>query len=374
VIVFANIFQPLIDVFEAVLQFFHDNVGLTWGLSIIAMTVVVRAAILPLTLRQMKSMRRLQTLSPKIKELQAKYKGDKQRQNEEMMKFYRENQVNPLGSCLPLLLQLPVFISLFYMLRTDLKKDICPPIVDYVKQQTPDGGIGAVSCTNGLNGQGKPTGTEISFNDWLHLPQQAGVHPKHFDTGFLFIPDLTAKATGAVLITLIVLYVGTQLASSLLMSVTADRTQRLIFMALPFFFVIFIINFPAGLLVYWITTNTWTIVQQYIVRRTVGPIRPPLQADGSPAPSPFAQLKEALSGATGGSGSGGGGGSGGESSSPKGGNGAGSKAGREKVAAGAKAKGGSGGGASGAAKPKPKRSGPPPSSPRKKKKRSGRRR
>ncbi|HEX4623926.1 MAG TPA: YidC/Oxa1 family membrane protein insertase, partial [Solirubrobacteraceae bacterium] len=86
--VFANIFQPLIDVFEAVLTFFHDSVGLQWGVSIIALTVVVRAAILPLTLRQMKSMRRLQTLSPKIKELQAKYKGDKQRQNEEMMKFY----------------------------------------------------------------------------------------------------------------------------------------------------------------------------------------------------------------------------------------------------------------------------------------------
>jgi len=374
VTVFANIFQPLIDVFEAVLTFFHDSVGLQWGVSIIALTVVVRAAILPLTLRQMKSMRRLQTLSPKIKELQAKYKGDKQRQNEEMMKFYKENQVNPLGSCLPLLLQLPVFISLFYMLRIDLKKDICPPIVKYVAQLKPDGGIGAVSCTNGMNGQGPPKGTEgVTFTDWLHQPAQVANHtPTHFDTGFLFIPDLTAKATGAVLITLIVLYIGTQLASSLMMSVTADRTQRLIFMALPFFFVIFIINFPAGLLVYWITTNTWTIVQQYIVRRTVGPIRPPLQADGSPAPSPFAQLKEALSGATGGSGSGGGGGSGGSGGGNSKGNGAGSKAGREKVATSAKAKGDNA--SSSGNKPKPKRSGPPPSSPRKKKKRSGRRR
>ena len=186
-----------------------------------------------------------------------------------------------------------------------------------------------------MNGQGVPKGAEVSFTDWLHLPAQAHV-PKSFDTGFLFIPDLTAKATGAVLITLIVLYVGTQLASSLLMSITTDKTHRLIFMALPFFFVIFIINFPAGLLVYWITTNTWTILQQYIIRRTVGPIRPPVQADGSPAPSPFAQLKEALTGATGGSGSGGGGGSGGGNGK---GNGAGSKADRQKVAAGAKAKG-----------------------------------
>jgi len=353
VTVFANIFQPLIDVFESILVFFHGLWGGSWGWSIIALTVVVRAAILPLTLRQMKSMRRLQELSPKIKELQAKYKGDKQRQNEEMMKFYRENQVNPLGSCLPLLLQLPVFIALFYMLRTDLKHDICPGIGAYARSIDKD--LGSVTCSSFQNG----------FN---------AAHPHaqvHFDTGFLFIPDLTAKATGAVLITLIILYVSTQLASTLLMSVTTDRTQRLIFMALPFFFVIFIINFPAGLLVYWITTNTWTIVQQYIVRRTVGPIRPPVQADGSPAPSPFAQLKEALSGATGGSGSGGGGGSGSGGGNSKG-NGA---ARREKVASGAKAKSsGGGGGSSAGAKPKPKRSGPPPASPRKKKKRSGRRR
>ena len=264
--VYANIFQPLIDVFEEVLKFFH-GIGLSWGMSIIAMTVVVRAAILPLTLRQMKSMRRLQELSPKIKELQAKYKGDKQRQNEEMMKFYRENQVNPLGSCLPLLLQLPVFISLFYMLRTDLKLDMCPGISQYAHEINKD--LGSVSCSS-----------------YAHATHQS------FDTGFLFIPDLTAKATGAVLIALIVLYVGTQLASSLLMSVTADKTQRLIFMALPFFFVIFIINFPAGLLVYWITTNLWTIVQQLIVRRTVGVPgrRPALAGAGAPAPAGAAAL------------------------------------------------------------------------------------
>src|SRR4051794_40218917 len=177
-VVFANIFQPLIDVFEAVLKFFHDTVGLQWGVSIIALTVVVRAAILPLTLRQMKSMRRLQELSPKIKELQAKYKGDKQRQNEEMMKFYKENQVNPLGSCLPLVLQLPVFISLFYMLRTDLKLDMCPGIKQYAASIHKD--LGSVSCSSFQHG----------FN---------ATHDKHvsFDTGFLFIPDLTAKATGA---------------------------------------------------------------------------------------------------------------------------------------------------------------------------------
>ena len=86
--------------------------------------------------------------------------------------------------------------------------------------------------------------------------------------GFLFIPDLTNKATGVVLIVLLVLYVGTQLASSLMMSSpTMDKTQRQIMLFLPLFFVVFIISFPAGVIVYWITTNTWTMGQQYMVRR-----------------------------------------------------------------------------------------------------------
>ena len=80
---------------------------------------------MPLTIKQFKSMGRLQQLAPQVKELQEKYKDDKQRLQQEMMKFYRENQVNPLGSCLPLVLQIPVFIALFYLLREDLKVDIC---------------------------------------------------------------------------------------------------------------------------------------------------------------------------------------------------------------------------------------------------------
>ena len=117
----ANVLQPLIDVFEACSCSSTTTSGCSWGLSIIALTVVVRALLLPLTLKQFKSMQALQRLQPEIKELQEKYKDDKQRLNQEMMKFYQENKVNPLASCLPLVLQLPVFISLFYMLRKDLK-------------------------------------------------------------------------------------------------------------------------------------------------------------------------------------------------------------------------------------------------------------
>jgi len=236
--VVANVLQPLIDFFEAFLQFFHDEIGLGWGLSIVALTVVIRAALLPLTFKQFRSMQRLATFQPEMKRLQDKYKNDRERLNQEMMRFYRENKVNPLASCLPLVAQLPVFLALFYMLQDDLRRDICPEV-------NRDPNVDPVPCGEGG------------------------------DAAFLFIPDLTDKATGSVLITLIVLYVSSQMLSTLLMSTTTDRNQRLIFLALPFLFIAFIWNFPAGLLVYWITTNLWTIVQQAIVRKRLGPIKPP---------------------------------------------------------------------------------------------------
>jgi YidC/Oxa1 family membrane protein insertase len=242
-VVFANVLQPLIDLTDSIMVFIHDQIG-SWGLSIIGLTVVVRVVLLPLTLRQFKSMQALQRLQPEIKKLQAKYKDDKQRLNQEMMKFYQENKVNPLGSCLPLAAQMPVFISLFYMLRKDLKHDICPHTVD--KALAAGKSIANVNCGSAAK--------------------------------FTFIPDLTARATGAVLVTLIVLYIGSQLVSSLLMTVSADKSQRRMMIALPLVFVAFIINFPAGLILYWITTNLWTILQQQIVRKTVGPMRPPAEA------------------------------------------------------------------------------------------------
>src|SRR5436853_1096824 len=119
-------FSPLISFFESIMVFLHNNfVGGSWGLAIVGLTVVIRAVLVPLTFRQLKSMQEMQRLAPQINELKQKYKDDKQRQQQEIMKFYRENKINPLASCLPLLLQLPVFISLFYMLRSDLKKHIC---------------------------------------------------------------------------------------------------------------------------------------------------------------------------------------------------------------------------------------------------------
>src|SRR5215211_9238933 len=135
---YIPVFKQLIEAFDAVIRFFHDTFGFGWGLSIIALTVCVRAVLVPLTLKQFRSMQSLQRLAPEIKRLQEKYKDDKQRLNQEMMKFYQENKVNPFGSCLPLVAQLPVFLSLFYMLRKDLKIDICGPkehIVEVAAQQ-----------------------------------------------------------------------------------------------------------------------------------------------------------------------------------------------------------------------------------------------
>jgi YidC/Oxa1 family membrane protein insertase len=262
--IFANIteiiqeaFGPLISLFESILVFIHENiVGGSWGLAIIGLTVVVRAVMVPLTVSQFRSMQRMQALAPQIKALQEKYKDDKQRQQQEMMSFYRENKVNPFASCLPIVLQLPVFISLFYMLRQELKLDICGPALRQHFHVLTNAAI---------------TKHHASELQSIGCNQVAPHSAK-----FLFIPDITVQATGAVLVVLLALYIGSQLASTLMMSATADKNQRRMMLALPLVFVLFIFRFPAGLLVYWITTNLWTMGQQYFVRRGVGPPAAPV--------------------------------------------------------------------------------------------------
>jgi YidC/Oxa1 family membrane protein insertase len=227
-LVYANVLQPLIDAADWLLRRLHDG-GFSWGVSIILMTVIVRLAILPLTIKQIKSMNALRALQPQIKELQERYKGDRQAMNQAMMRFYQENKVNPFASCLPLLLQLPIFMSLFYLLRSTGFKD-----------------------------------------------EAAG-------QGFLIIDDLTAKAVGGTLVVLMILFIGSQLGSTLVMSVTADKTQQRIMLMLPLFFAALIPRFPAGLILYWITTNFWTFGQQIAVRKLAPP--PPVVTSARAGPS-----------------------------------------------------------------------------------------
>ncbi len=177
-------------------------------------------------------MRRMQHLQPEMKAIQQKYKQDKQRQQEEMMKFYRENDVNPLGSCLPLVAQLPVFISLFYMLRKNLRIDICQDVQTRFQAQ-----YAAAHHIAATSSQALSQTTWCTYYPPHHYPSAA----------FLFINDITNTAHGATLVILLLLYVGTQVLSTMLMSApTMDQNQRRLMMLMPLVFVIFVIRFPAG--------------------------------------------------------------------------------------------------------------------------------
>jgi YidC/Oxa1 family membrane protein insertase len=216
----ANIFQPLIDAAEVAILFFHDDLGFGWGPAIVALTFTTRIIILPLSIKQIRSMRELQAIQPQMKAVQAKYKQDRQRMQQELMKLYKEHGVNPFGSCLPLVLQLPVFLSLFWLLRSeDFRMDV------------------------------------------LAAPPD----------GWLFIDSLIVKPEGGELIALLALFIGTQFGAGLVMASRLEGAQRAIVFVLPLVIAPFIINFPAGLALYWITTNIWTLGQQFVVTKVAPP-------------------------------------------------------------------------------------------------------
>src|SRR3954464_14155683 len=116
-----SILQPLEDGMKSILDFFHTSVGLPWAWSIVALTILVRIVLVPLTVRQIHSMQSLQAHAPEMKAIQQRYKGDRTKLNEELMKFYKENNINPAASCLPLLAQFPVFIALYFTLKNNTK-------------------------------------------------------------------------------------------------------------------------------------------------------------------------------------------------------------------------------------------------------------
>jgi YidC/Oxa1 family membrane protein insertase len=234
-VIVASILTPLEDLLRNILNALH-SVGLPWAWSIVGLTIIVRMLLVPLTVKQIHSMQNMQAHAPQMKEIQRKYKGDRAKLNEELMKFYKENNINPAASCLPLLAQLPIFIGLFYTLRAFAKN--------------PPGGQAAI---------------DRGDFGWLH-----------------FVPDITKHAnshwSGYILLTI---YVLSQVASTYFMSGTMQKSQRYLMMILPIVFIPFIVRFPTGLVLYWMTTNLWTVGQGLITRRLIPKVGPP----SGPSPS-----------------------------------------------------------------------------------------
>ena len=219
----------------------------SWGLAIIGLTIIVRLVLFPLTWKQFSSAQSMQVIQPQLKELQKKYKGDRGKLQQETMQLYKEHRVNPFASCLPLVLQLPVFISLYAAIK----------------------GLGPLE--GGLS-------TVVALNN----------------ASFLWIPHLGNPDPYYILL---ILYVVSQLVSTELMLATqTDKSQKMIMRAMPIMFVFFLFRFPAGLFVYWVTTNLWTVGQQLLIRKVM---KPKNLATMSAKPAKRSRIMEAITSAQG---------------------------------------------------------------------------
>lgn len=228
---FQNIFSPIVDVLAAILLYFHVNLGLEWWLAIVLLTVVIRTLLFPLTVRQVRSMRAMQELRPELEKIRNKHRNDRQKQQEEQMKLFRERKVNPLGGCLPILLQMPIFIGIFYVIRR-------------------------------FGGDGVRTeGTVADFNQG----------------GILWFTDLTAADPYLILP---ILSAVTMLLSMEITNKSMEPQQRWLMRIMPIGITIFLWRFPAGLFVYWITSNLVTLVQNYVIYHH-GPGKKKLSATAS---------------------------------------------------------------------------------------------
>ena len=256
---------PIENILTEVLIWFHETGGLTWAWSIVAVTVAVRVLLVPVAVRQIHSMQSLQIHAPEMKAIQQRYKNDRQKQSEELMKFYKENKINPYASCLPIVFQIPIFIALFFVLR------------DFEEE---------VFCSDELGGQEKCSFPEDGGNP-VALPEYQS------ELEWLGLVNITADTIDSWGPLLLVIYVASQLTSTWLMSTSMQSAaQRWLIMLLPIFFIPFILNFPSGLMIYWLTTNLWTTGQGLITRRLMPrPVPPPKRSSRTPpkeAPAPAA--------------------------------------------------------------------------------------
>jgi YidC/Oxa1 family membrane protein insertase len=263
----SAIMQPLYWVVSGILVLAHsifspllgpDN-GWTWVLSIMFLTVVIRIALIPLFVKQIKSSRNMQLLQPKVRELQKKHGHDREKLGQETMKLYRENNANPLASCLPLLLQIPIFLALFRVL-------------DGAARGIPRGHWLVVNpdLLTSLN-QATIFGARIS-DTFLKVGFANGITSVHVVTLVLII-----AMTGTLFITQLQL-MRKNMPPEALTGPFAQQ-QKIMLYVFPLVFAIGGINFPVGVLIYWFTSNLWTMGQQfYVIRRNPAPGTPAYDA------------------------------------------------------------------------------------------------
>lgn len=251
---YAAVTWVIINIHSGLSNMLDPDSGAAWALSIVLLTVCIRILLFPLFVKQIQSSRKMQALQPKMKELQRKHKGDKQRLNQEMMKLYQENGANPLGGCLPLVVQMPIFISLFQVLN------------HIAQRQTTDWGLTQRVVESASNASLWGASIADRF-------MESSVAPGSGSDQFLAIADspATAKAValGLVLTSTVTMFLTMRhsMKRSAMQTGTdnpaANMQKMLLFMA-PLFGV-FTLWLPIGVLVYIVTNNVWTLAQNYFI-------------------------------------------------------------------------------------------------------------
>jgi YidC/Oxa1 family membrane protein insertase len=246
-------FDPVYNFFGAILAFFYGIIP-NLGVAIILLTVLVMLVMFPLTAKQAKSMLAMQRAQPEIKKLQAKYKQDRAKLNEEMMKFYQENKINPLAGCLPLLVQMPVFLALYRVMRDPYK-------------HVPKGSdLYAAFCTG-------PKGH--LYTNQCNLPKLGLPNPQNF-LGMDLSQHATAVTGGFldalpyfILVGLVVVTGFLQARQSRRNAPNMNSQMAIITSVLPVAFGLFSLQFPAGLVLYFLVSNTWRLGQQELIMRKI---------------------------------------------------------------------------------------------------------
>ncbi len=240
--------------FHAVLSpVFGEASGVTWGLSIVGLVIVIRVLLIPLFVKQIKAQRNLQILQPQMKEIQTKYAGDRQRQSEEMMKLYRETGTNPLSSCLPIIVQAPIFFALFRVLQGMAQDKAVGVLTPELVQQGREATIFGVPIYG-------------TFMNAAETPNPTATHV--VTIVMIILMSLTTFITQRQLI---------------VKNTAADnpmvRQQKLLLYIFPLMFAVGGINFPLGVLIYWLTTNLWSMGQQFwVIRNNPQPGTPAFEA------------------------------------------------------------------------------------------------